>query len=843
MRAFLLTIALMLPCFLSLGQTLDNSALEVLDLSIPQEYRIGGITVVGAEYTDVQAIKLFSALQIGASVTIPGEMLGDAIKSLWNQDLFADISIEAAELRDRDLYLVIRVKELPRLTRYSIAGVNRSEQETVRGKIDFTTGRIVNENVLAVATKRIKDHYRDKGFLDIDVDIVQEVDSTFSNGTIVRVNIDKGNKIKVNLITLNGINAFDTDKVKRKMKSTKEKKWWRFYKSSKYIEEGFETDQQAIIALYNNEGYRNARITNDSIYRTEEGLVALVLDIEEGNQFRFGNISFTGNTKYRSTQLDSILGIRRGDVYSLAHLETRVFMDPKGMDLSSLYQDDGYLTFRAMPIEQRVENDTIDIEVRMMEGQQFRIGKILVEGNTKTNDHVIYREIRTRPGDLFSRTDIIRTQRELSQLNYFNPEAFGINPIQHPEDGTVDIEYKVEEKPSDQIELSGGWGGGRVVGSLGLTFTNFSTKKMFKRDSWRPIPTGDGQSISIRAQSNGLYFQSYNMSFIESWLGGKEPTSFSVSLSKSVQSNGQPKLIDGEVNEARNSLEIIGVKVGLGKRLKKPDDWFLVRSSLSYQNFNLDNYGSFFSFSNGRANNLAAKISLGRNSISDPIYPTWGSNVEVSVTATIPYSMFRPEGYYEDLSLEEQYKWVEYHKWKFKAEWYTPLSRSGGENPRTLVLKVAAGVGLIGQYDRAVPLSPFERFYLGGVFLSGYTLDGREIINLRGYDDLALTSPSPQTGAPVVAKYSAELRYPLSTNPSATIFTLAFLEGGQTWEDARAFNPFQVYRSAGVGLRIFLPMFGLLGLDYGWRLDDVEAVPNMSRGQFHFSMGMNMGEL
>ncbi len=843
MRAFLLTIALMLPCFLSLGQTLDQSALEVLDLSIPQEYRIGGITVVGAEYTDVQAIKLFSALQIGASITIPGERLGDAIKSLWDQDLFADISIEAAELRDRDLYLVIRVKELPRLTRYSIAGVNRSEQETVRGKIDFTTGRIVNENVLAVATKRIKDHYRDKGFLDINVDIVQEIDSTFSNGTIVRVNIDKGTKIKVDRITLNGIHAFETDKVKRKMKSTKEKKWWRFYKSSKYIAEDFETDQQAIISLYNNEGYRNARITNDSIYRTDEGLVVLTLDIEEGNQFRFGNISFTGNTKYRSTQLDSILGIRKGDVYSLSHLETRVFMDPKGMDLSSLYQDDGYLTFRAMPIEQRVENDTIDIEVRMMEGQQFRIGKILVEGNTKTNDHVIYREIRTRPGDLFSRTDIIRTQRELSQLNYFNPEAFGINPIQHPETGTVDIEYKVEEKPSDQIELSGGWGGGRVVGSLGLTFTNFSSKKMFDKDAWRPIPTGDGQSVSIRAQSNGLFFQSYNMSFIESWLGGKEPTSLSVALSKSVQSNGQPKRIDGEINELRNSLEIIGVKVGLGKRLKKPDDWFLFRSSLSYQNFNLDNFGSFFSFSNGRSNNLAANISLGRNSISDPIYPTWGSNVEVSVSATVPYSRFRPEGYYEGLSLEEQYKWVEYHKWKFKAEWYTPLSRSGGENPRTLVLKVAAGVGLIGQYDRAVPLSPFERFYLGGVFLSGYTLDGREIINLRGYDDLALTSPNANTGAPVVAKYSAELRYPLSTNPSATIFTLAFLEGGQTWEDARAFNPFQVYRSAGVGLRIFLPMFGLLGLDYGWRLDDVEAVPTMSRGQFHFSMGMNMGEL
>jgi outer membrane protein insertion porin family len=840
MRAFLLATAFLLSSFHLSAQT---SPTEVLDMSIPQEYRIGGITVMGAEFTDVQAIKLFSSLQVGASITIPGDQVGEAITSLWIQDLFADISIEAAELRDRDVYLVIRVKELPRLTRYSIAGVNRSEQETIKGKIDLMTGRIVNENVIATATKRINDHYRDKGFLDVEVDIVQEFDSTFANGTIVRVNIDKGVKVKVDLITLNGVSAFDAEKLKRNMKTTKEKKWWRFYKPSKYLADGFDSDQAQIIAMYNSEGYRNARILSDSLYRTEEGLIGLVLDIEEGNKFRFGEITFTGNTKYRSTQLDSILGIRKGDVYNLAHLETRVFMDPKGMDLSSLYQDDGYLTFRAMPIEQRVENDTIDIEIRMMEGQQFRIGKIIVEGNTKTNDHVIYREIRTRPGDLFSRTDIIRTQRELSQLNYFNPEAFGINPIQHPEDGTVDIEYQVEEKPSDQIELSGGWGGGRVVGTLGLSFTNFSAKNMFKKRAWRPIPTGDGQRLSIRAQSNGLYFQSYNFSFTEPWLGGKKPNSLGVSVWKSVQSNGQPKYVNDEPNELRNSLQVIGARIGLGQRWKKPDDWFVMQASISYQNFNLNNYGSFFSFSNGRSNNLSAEFKLGRNSISDPIFPTWGSNVEVSVKATLPYSVFHEEGYYEGISLEEQYKWVEYHKWKFKAEWYTPLSRSGGENPRTLVLRMAAGVGIIGQYDRAAPLSPFERFYLGGVFLSGYTLDGREILNLRGYDDLSLTAPNPQTGAPVAAKYTAELRYPLSTNPSATIYTLAFLEGGSTWEDARAFNPFQVYRSAGVGLKIFLPMFGLLGLDYGWRLDDVGAVPNMSRGQFHFSMGMNMGEL
>lgn len=815
----------------------------IIDLSYPQEYRIAGISVLGAEYTDVQAVKLFSALQIGAPITIPGEDVARAINNLWDQDLFSDISIEVAELRGTDIYLVIRVSELPRLTRYSIAGISRSEQETIRGKIDLMTGRIVNENVIATADKRIREHYIEKGFFDVDVSIVQQVDSSFENGTMIRVNINKGEKIKIDQITLQGVTAFEADKLKRKLKETKEKKWWRFYKPSKYLKGAFKSDQDLLIAEYNKSGYRNARILGDSIYRTEEGLVGLVVKIEEGNKFYFRDITFTGNTKYRTTELDSILGIKKGDVYNLQNLEARVFMDPKGLDLSSLYQDDGYLTFRAMPIEQRVENDSIDIEIRMMEGQQFRIGSINVQGNTKTNDHVIYREIRTRPGELFSRTDIIRTQRELAQLGYFNPEAFGVNPIQHPEDGTVDIEYTVEEKPSDQVEISGGWGGGRVVGSLSLSFTNFSARKMFEKGAWRPVPTGDGQRLSIMARSNGLFFQSYNLSFTEPWLGGKKPNSLSVSVWKTVQTNGQPKYIDDEPNEARQALEILGAQIGLGQRLKKPDDWFTLRSSLTYQNFHLKNYQQFFSFSDGVSNNLAAQVVVGRNSISDPIFPTWGSNVELSVKATLPYSLFREEGYYDDLTDVEKFKWLEYHKWKVKAEWYTPLTRSGGDNPKSLVLKMAAGVGIIGQYNREVGLSPFERFYMGGVFLSGFAMDGREILNLRGYDDLSLTAPDPQTGAPVAAKYTAELRYPLSTNPSATIYTLAFLEAGQTWVDARAFNPFQVYKSAGVGLRVFLPMFGLLGLDYGWRLDDVSAVPGMSRGQFHFSMGMGMGEL
>ena len=816
----------------------------ILDLSLPQNYRIAGLTVLGAEYTDVQAVKLFSALQVGNTITIPGEEIPRAIRNLWDQDLFSDIQIEVAELRESDIYIIINVKELPRLTRYSIYGVNRSEQETIREAIDLMTGRIVNENVVATATKRIKEYYIDKGYLDIGVDIIQEEDSSFENGTIVRVRIDKGDKVKIDQINLEGVTALELKKLKRKMKNTKEKRWWRFYKSSKYIDVSFKEDQAAIISEYNRLGYRNARIIQDSLYRTEEGLVGLDITIEEGNQFHFGEISFTGNAKYRTSFLDSLLGINKGDLYNLEHLETRVFMDPKGLDLSSLYQDDGYLTFRAMPIEKSVDNDTIDIEIRMMEGQQFRIGRVSVQGNVKTNDHVIYREIRTRPGELFSRTDVIRTQRELAQLNYFNPESFGVNPIQNPAEGTVDIEYALEEKPSDQIEVSGGWGGGRVVGSLSLSFTNFSAKRMFEKGAWKPIPTGDGQRLSIIARSNGLFFQNINLGFTEPWLGGKKPNSLSTRIWKTVQSNGQPKKTeDGEPNPNRQSFNIIGAEVRLGQRLKKPDDWFLLSTMLSYQHFDLNDYGQFFSFDNGQSNNLAAEVKLSRNSISDPVFPVWGSNVEVNVKATVPYSLFREDGYYDDLSDEERYKWLEYHKWKLKAEWYTPLTSTAGENPKSLVLKLAAGIGIIGQYDRAVGLSPFERFYMGGVFLSGFAMDGREILNLRGYDDLSLTAPDQQTGAPVAAKYTAELRYPLSTNPNATIYMLGFLEAGKTWEDSRSFNPFEVYKSGGVGLRIFLPMFGLLGLDYGWRMDDVNAFPGMSRGQFHFSMGMGMGEL
>ena len=476
--AVMLAVSLVTAHAFAQAPTTENSS----------SYTLGGLTVLGADFTDAQAIKLFSALQIGQEITIPGEAITRAIRNLWAQDLFSDIAVELAEVRDNRAYIVIRVDELPRLTRYTFQGVSRSEQETLKGKIELLTGRVVNENVIKTARKRLNDHYAEKGYWDAEVVIAQLPDTAFDNGARLNISIDKQSKVKVGEILISGTEKIETKKIFRAMKDLKSKKWYRIFKSSKFVEENVDLAKASISALYNGQGYRNARVLSDSIYRLPDGDVGIALNVLEGNQFHFGDISFSGNSKYRSTQLDSILGIREGDIYNLERLETRVFMDPKGMDLSSLYQDDGYLTFQAMPMETRIENDTIDIEVRMMEGKQFRVGRVLVKGNTKTNDHVIYREIRTRPGDLFSRTDIIRTQRELAQLNYFNQEAFGINPIQHPEDGTVDIEYAVEEKPSDQIELSGGWGGGRVVGTLGVSFTNFSARNMFKQAMVNEFP-------------------------------------------------------------------------------------------------------------------------------------------------------------------------------------------------------------------------------------------------------------------------------------------------------------------------------------------------------------------
>ncbi|MDP4827933.1 MAG: outer membrane protein assembly factor BamA, partial [Flavobacteriales bacterium] len=751
----LLTICTMLFALVAFAQPTKLG--KTVDYSNPREYRIAGITVTGAAFTDVQAVKLFSGLQVGDRINIPGDEITKAVKTLWDQQLFADIAIYAAETRGEDIYLVIDVAEMPRLSKYTFTGIKRSERENLKEKISLMRGKIVNENLLANTKAKILDYYIDKGHYDVQVEMETVADPLVENSVSLVMKINQGPRVKIDHINFLGVEELKESKLRRSFKETKQKRWWRVFKSSKFIDQNYEDDKKNILAKYNKAGYRDAIIVGDSIYKTGVGRIGIDIKVDEGNKFYFRNITFSGNTKYRSTQLDSILKIKSGDIYNLENLETRLFMNQKGVDVNSLYQDDGYLMFQAIPVELLVENDSIDIEIRIVEGKQFRIGKVKVTGNSKTNDHVIYREIITRPGDLFSRTDIIRTQRELARLNYFNPEAFQINPTQNPENGTVDIEYVVEEKPSDQIELSGGWGGGRVVGTLGLSFTNFSLRKMFKKGAWTPIPSGDGQQLSIRAQTNGSFFQSYNFSFTEPWLGGKKPNSLSFGLWRSIQSNGQKRIIDGEPNPLRQELVINGGSIGLGQRWKRPDDWFLMYASLSYQHFTLQNFQTFFSFSDGKSNNLALSWSLQRNSVSDPIFPTWGSNIKFTAKLTPPYSLFNGKDY-DNATEQERFKWVEYHKWKFTASWYTPLTRSSEENPRRLVLNANMGLGMLGMYNKNVGLSPFERYYLGGVFLSGFLLDGREIVNLRGYDDLSVTYPSPNSGSPAIAKYSVELR-------------------------------------------------------------------------------------
>jgi outer membrane protein insertion porin family len=816
-----------------------------VDYSKPKTFKIAGISVVGAQYTDVQTIKLFTGLREGEEVIIPGDAFSKAIKNLWGQRLFTEVSISIAEIRGDEVFLVIQLSEMPRLGPYSFPGLKKSEAENLREKLDLRSGIVVNENLKRTSINIIRNYYIEKGYFNVSIRDSVAPDNMMPNSVRLLFLVDKGSRVKVEKINIEGESFLAEKKIKRAMKNTKEKAWWRIFKSSKFMEPEFEADLEKVIAKYNKEGYRNARILKDSMYRETPETVSLDIELSEGNKFYFRNITFVGNTKYRTGQLDSILNIDKGDVYDSELLSMRINGNPNGRDLGTLYSDEGYLNFYAFPVETLVPGDSIDVEIRVFEGKEYRVGKVIVTGNTKTFDHVIFREIRTRPGDKFSRQDVQRTQRELAGLQYFNLEKFDFKVYPHPEDGTVDLEYIVEEKPSDQVELSGGWGGNRVVGSLGLTFNNFSMRNFFKKRAWSPLPTGDGQRLSLRAVTNGRFYQSYSLSFTEPWLGGKKANSLSTSIYSSTQTNGQKKRIEGEANSLYQGLNIFGATASLGKRLQKPDDWFLFYAGVSYQHFDLNNFGSFFSFTDGFSNNLAANFTIERNSISVPIYPTYGSKITLTSKLTFPYSVWaeKVQGKtydYENMSDQERFDWVEYFKVKFTAEWYTPLNR---HKERQFVLANKVGFGFLGTYNNKLGESPFERFYLGGVFLSGFLLDGREIVNLRGYDDLALTFPSDRVGSPVIAKYSTELRYPLSTNPNATIYALGFLEAGNTWTGLKDFSPFNLYRSGGMGLRIFLPMFGLLGFDYGWRMDGVPSSPNMAKGQFHFSIGMNLGEL
>ena len=818
--------------------TITNNS--IIDYAQPQDYIIGEIAISGVKHLSESVLINMSGLKSGEKITIPSDQISSAIYKLWNQGLFENIDIKIMSIVENKINLEIELEEYPRLSKFKFKGkISKSDISTLKEDLKLIRGKVLTQNLIINSTKSIKNFFIDKGFLNTSVKSIIIKDTLTKNASLLIFDINKNNKVKIHDIIVSGrkqelntnknlfnkqdtVYAISNSKLRKSMKETKVKNKWRFFKASKFIKSNYEEDKINIIKKYNEKGYRDARILKDTTFLNSDNSLVVEINLFEGDPYLFGNISFIGNTVYTNDELFNQMGIKKGDVFNQTTLESRLFGSQDGSDISALYLDNGYLFFNANPIEVSTENNQIDLEIRIYEGEQARVNKVSVIGNTKTNDHVIMREIRTMPGDLFKRSDIMRSQRELAMMQYFNPETFDVKIDPQPTRNEVDITYVVEEKSSDQISMSGGWGAGRVIGQLALTFNNFSSKNFFKKDKWKPLPSGDGQRLILQAQSNGIYYRTYRASFVEPWLGGKKPTSLSVSLHRAESTNG----LDGE---EKQELSITGLSVSLGNRLKKPDDWFRLYNGLEFSRYDLNNSQTFFSFSDGYSNNINYSLTLDRNSVDQATYPRQGSHFTLSLNATPPYSLFDDVDDYSTLTEQEKYKWMEFYKFNFKSVWYSAFTDK-------LVLATRTQFGLLGTYNQNKGITPFERFYVGGDGLSGVGMmnDGRELIALRGYSNNSL---SPTTGATVFSKYTAELRYALSLNPSSTMYMLGFVEAGDAWESFDNFNPFIVKRTAGVGLRIMLPMVGMMGLDYGWGLDDVIGSPNANGGQFHFSMG------
>ena len=811
----IITFCLLISAFCQ-AQINAGTDLSNIQFERPVEYEIGGITVEGIENLDKNAIIILSGLTVGDKILVPGEKISTAVKKLWEQDLFSHISIKATKIIGNTIFLEIHLSQLPRLTKFGFKGASKSEVDKLRDKVKLVRGKIVTENLINNTKHIISEYFVEKGYLNTEINIIQKDDTTKGNSLILDIEILKGEKTKIESINFYGLTKFKEGKLKRAMKDTKVKKPYRIFKSSKFLDQAYKDDLNSIIALYNQGGLRDARIVNDSIYSTSENTIAIDIYLEEGSQYYFRDISWLGNTKFSSETLDEMLGIKSGDPYDQKQMSERLQMSMSGTDVSSLYMDDGYLFFNIDPVEILIENDSIDYEIRIYEGKQATIKKVTVVGNTKTNDHVIMREIRTKPGSLFSRSDIIRSQEELNRLNYFNPQTMGVTPKPDPQTGDVDIEYSVEEKPSDQIELQGGWGAGRMVGTFGITFNNFSFRNILKPETWSPLPSGDGQRIQLRASSNGTYYQNYSFSFTEPWLGGRKPNSLTVSAYRSIQ------------NYNTSKINITGINVGLGKRLKWPDDYFTLSQSINFKQYKLENRMLVPGFDNGTSKNITYRANFSRNSVFNPIYPKAGSTFSFSGDFTPPYSLFNDKDY-TVMSLEDKYKWLEYYKIKASGTWYTNLLGD-------FVMKTHSEFGFLGSYNGDIGLPPFERFYVGGDGLTGFVLDGRETVSLRGYPNQSLSSHL-SAGGGVYSKYNLEFRYPLTLNPNSTIYVTAFAEAGNAWADFSKFKPFEVKRSAGFGIRVFMPMFGILGVDFGHGFDPIPGSTIKSGWQTHFTIG------
>ncbi len=809
----------------------------ILNYNNPKEYIIGGITVAGTTHLDKDILIQISKLNKGDRIMLPGEVNSNVIKDLYAQQLFDDVQLNVTKVNLDTVYLEIQVSEHPRLSRMRLLGIKKGQADDVQKKLNDKAGKIVNENLLNTTSTIIKRHFQEKGFYNTEVSMKQRPDPSDTNSVILDVTIDRKKKVMIHKITFEGNKDFSKGKLKKFLSKTRERKFYNIFGSKKFKEVKYKEDKENLIAKMQEKGYRDAALLSDTVTRYSDNTVDIKIKLYEGPRYYFGNIKFSGNARYSDDILSRVLRIEKGDVFSEEVLNKRLSGGgPSGDDLSSLYLNDGYLTFNSDPVQTRLYNDTIDLDIRIFEGPQYTINRVTVRGNDVTNDKVIRRELQTLPGQKFNKQLLIESTRIIGQLGNFDdtktePRPENINPT----DGTVDILYNVVEKPSDQVELSGGFGAGQLVGTLGLTFNNFALRNLFNLKAYKPLPKGDGQKLSIRGQSSGRVYQNFSFTFSEPWLGGKKPIYFALTGFTQLSSTGGYYAKD---NPNYNFLRINGVGITLGKRLKWPDNRFQLNYSLNFDHYFLDNYNGFL-FSNGTAYNIKLTQDLIRNSLDAPIYPTTGSNIKFTIQATPPYSLFNNTNY-AIATPAERYKFVEYYKFKFDAQWFTKLTGK-------LVLMSQIRTGFLGMYNAKVGPSPFERFKLGGDGMQNFQfLQGSEIIGMRGYTNFSIVplgsnyTANQNPGSTIYNKFTMELRHPVIASQSATIFVLGFAEGGNTWNNFSQYNPFNIRRSVGIGTRIFLPIFGLLGLDYGYGFDAIPGQPSANKGQFAFSISQSL---
>ena len=859
-----------------------------LNYANPKEYTIAGIEVRGIEILDKNAMISISGLKVGDKIKIPGDAISNAIRKIWKYGLVGDITILVDRIEGSDIYLSIELAERSRLNSFSFTGISKTQESGLKEDLNLIRGKIVNDAMVRNTELAVKKYFVKKGFLNTEVKVVQELD-TLNDGIKLQIHVDPKSKVKINKISFIGNENLPDATLKKRMKKTKEhprfilhrtlitsifqpRKYlgepypveWRGVKeflneniklnvfaSSKFIQSEYEADKQKVIDYYNSKGYRDAEIVEDTIYKHNDRTINIDFKIYEGPKYYFRNIMWAGNFVYTDRQLDAVLGIGKGDVYNKELIQRKITFNPKGMDVSGLYMDDGYLFFRINPVEVAVAGDSIDVEMRIFEGEQATIDQVTITGNERTSDHVIRRELMTIPGEKFRRSDIIRTQQSLSQLGYFAPEKVNPNLEPNQAEGTVDIEWQVEEQSNDQIELSGGWGGYYgFVGTLGLTFNNFSLRNVPHFENWKPLPVGDGQRLQLRVQANGRQYQSYSFSFTEPWLGGRKPHSLTVSLNSSVQRSLFSYYAPiPDPTDDTPTLKVNSITVGLGRRLEWPDNYFTLTNSVSLLKYTLNNWFSGgLGFQDGDANSVTFNTTLSRRSVNEIMYPSQGSEISLSLTLTPPHSMWRDLDY-STATNAQKFAWIEFHKWMFDAKYYLPL-----DSKKKLVIEAKAHFGFIGSYTDRAGIGPFERFFLGGDGLAGgfnSFLLGQEIIGLRGYENNKLTPPlydrygevntgNNVQGGIVYDKLGLELRYPVTTGSAATIYGFGFVEAGNNWSNYEDFNPFQLYKSAGFGARIFMPAFGLIGLNWAYGFDTLPYATEPSGSQFHFTIGQQI---